>query len=37
MSDDTKKTDYTKHFEYPSLPKIHGEPDYEQLKILRTN
>ena len=36
MSDETKKTiDYTSSFEYPSIAKIHGEPDYEQLKNLK--
>ena len=36
MSDELKKTtDYTSSFEYPSIPQIHGEPDYEQLKNLK--
>ena len=29
------KTDYTTHFEFPTLPKIHDEPDYDQLKDLK--
>ena len=32
MSDQTKRTDYTILFEYPTLPKIHVEPDYKQFK-----
>ena len=35
MSDSIKKSDYTSMFEYQTLPKIHGEPDYEQLKSLK--
>ena len=36
MSDEEKKTmDYTSSFEYPSITKIHGEPDCEQLKKLK--
>ena len=35
MSSTTKATDYTMAFEYTSLNKIHGEPDYEQLKVLK--
>ena len=35
MSDYIKNTDFTNIFEYPSLPKIHGEPDYKQLKNLK--
>ena len=35
MSNSTKQTDFTTQFEYPTLPKIHGEPDYEQLKNLK--
>ena len=35
MSDFIKKTDYTTLFEYATLPKIHGEPDYEQLKNIK--
>ena len=34
MSDSIKKSDYTSMFEYQTLPKIHGEADYEQLKRL---
>ena len=33
MNNEYKKTtDYTNLFEYHSIPKIHGGPDYEQLK-----
>ena len=35
MSEYIKKTDYTTLFEYPSLPRIHGEPDYESLNALK--
>ena len=35
MSEYIKKTDYTTLFEYPSLTKIHGEPDYESIKSLK--
>ena len=35
MSDSIKKSDYTSMFEYQTLPKIHGQPDYEQLKSLK--
>ena len=35
MSDNAKQTDFTKLFEYATLPKIHGEPDYDQLKTLK--
>ena len=28
-------TDYTTLFEFSKLPKIHGEPDYVQLKDLK--
>ena len=36
MSDENKKTtDYTSSFEYPVIQKIHGEPDYAQLKNLK--
>ena len=31
----TSKTDYTKLFEFPTLPRIHGEPQYSQLKDLK--
>ena len=31
----TTKTDYTKLFEFPTLPKIHGEPTYEKIKELK--
>ena len=34
MSDFTKTTDYTALFEYATLQKINGEPDYTQLKNL---
>ena len=27
--------DYTKQFEFQTLPKIHGEPDYDQLKNMK--
>ena len=27
--------DYTRYFEFKTLPKIHGEPDYSQLKELK--
>ena len=29
------KTDYTTLFEFPTLPKIYDEPDYDQLKDLK--
>ena len=36
MSEELKKTtDYTSSFEYPSITKIHSEPDYEQLKKIK--
>ena len=35
MSDNAKQTDFTTLFEYATLSKIHGEPDYDQLKILK--
>ena len=35
MTEFTKKTDYTAMFEYQTLAKIHGEPDYEQLKTMK--
>ena len=35
MSDYIKNTDYKNLFEYPPLPKIHGEPDYKQLKNIK--
>ena len=35
MSESTKKTDYTSMFEYQTLQKIHDEPDYIQLKIMK--
>lgn len=35
MSDNAKQTDFTKLFKYATLPKIHGEPDYDQLKIVK--
>ena len=35
MSDQTKKIDYTTLFEYPSIKKIHGESDCEQLNNLK--
>ena len=28
-------TDYSKRFEFPTLPKIHGEPEYDQLKEMK--
>ena len=28
-------TDYTNRFEFPTLPKIHGEPEYDQLKEIK--
>ena len=30
-----QKQDFVTLFEYPTLPKIHGEPDYPQLKDLK--
>ena len=35
MTEFTKKIDYTTMFEYQTIPKIHGEPDYEQLKAMK--
>jgi hypothetical protein len=35
MSENAKQTDFAKLFEYATLPKIHGEPDYDQLKVLK--
>ena len=35
MSDYIKNIEYKNIFEYPSLSKIHGKPDYEQLKNLK--
>ena len=35
MSDYIKSTDYTNIFEYPLLPNIYEEPDFEQLKNLK--
>ena len=32
---DNKTIDYTTYFEFPTLPRIHGEPTYEQLKDLK--
>ena len=31
----SSKLDFTKLFEFPTLPKIHGEPTYKQLKELK--
>ena len=35
MRDYIEKIDVTTFFEYPTLPKIHGEPDYKQLRNLK--
>ena len=35
MSDNAKQIDFTTLFEYATLSKINGEPDYDQFKILK--
>ena len=35
MTFTSSKTDYTKLFEFPTLPKIHEESTYHQLKELK--